>query len=292
MILSENLIFHGPHKRMNNLLKTFKKDNQVALNKNQYCFSYIVQFDKFGEKVLNDLLKEKNKKQKIIIGPLYNLDNLKSLSAKVKTNKQIKILAASKIAQSNLLKELDLDIAYDDTVVCPGGVISKKELLENAKISNRIDKCLIYFKKRNAKDLDYVKHCLDNRNIKYETFEYGKYKNKDLLEASKKYKFGIIIGTTESQGFGIQEILSCNLPVIVLNSNVNNFEGYTLNGTTVPYWSNDCGVIIDNLDEFNLIFDNFYKNLKKYQPHKLIQKYLTFEKSREKLFSLYGTIND
>ena len=109
-------------------------------------------------------------------------------------------------------------------------------------------------------------------------------KIKAYYKLQKICKFGIIIGSTESQGFGVQEILSCNLPVIVLNSNKNKFEGYTLRGTTVPYWSDDCGIVIENLNDFNKVFDSFYGNLTNYQPYKLIEKHLTFEKSREKIF--------
>ena len=277
---------------MNNLIKTFKDDKEVSYNKNHHNFSYIVQFDKFGEKILNELLEHNNSSQKIIVGPLYSLKNLQSLVAKKINNKQIRILAASDSAKSNLIHDFDLNIHPEDVVVCPGGVISNKDLLKNAGISDRTDECLIYFKKRSVEDLTFITNELRKKNIKYQIFEYGRYKNKSLLQASKNCKFGIIIGSTESQGFGVQEILSCNLPVIVLNSNKNKFEGYTLRGTTVPYWSDDCGIVIENLNDFNKVFDSFYSNLTNYQPYKLIEKHLTFEKSREKLLSLFKTIND
>ena len=69
---------------MNNLIKTFKDDKEVSYNKNHHNFSYIVQFDKFGEKILNELLDHNNSSQKIIVGPLYSLKNLQSLVAKNK----------------------------------------------------------------------------------------------------------------------------------------------------------------------------------------------------------------
>ena len=86
--------------------------------------------------------------------------------------------------------------------------------------------------------------------------------------------------------------MSCNLPLIVIDLKENKFEGYKLLGTTAPYWSDDCGVLVDNLDEFNIVFDNFYNDLNQYEPYKLVQEYLTFEKAREELLSLFETISD
>ena len=61
---------------MNNLLKTFRRDKHISYNKNEYSFSYIVQFDNFGQKVLKELLNSKNKNQKIIIPVIpYNDEN-------------------------------------------------------------------------------------------------------------------------------------------------------------------------------------------------------------------------
>ena len=39
--IKNNLIFSGPHKRMNNLVKTFKNDNRFSFNNLKYDCSYI-----------------------------------------------------------------------------------------------------------------------------------------------------------------------------------------------------------------------------------------------------------
>ena len=44
---------------MNNLVKTFKNDNRFSFNNLQYNWSYIVQFDSFGEKILKDIIMKK-----------------------------------------------------------------------------------------------------------------------------------------------------------------------------------------------------------------------------------------
>ena len=76
--IGNNLISNGPQKLINNLLLTFKDNKEVTFNDKKYKDSYVVQFDDFGEKIVNDLLA-KDKNTKIIIGPLYNFVQLKKI---------------------------------------------------------------------------------------------------------------------------------------------------------------------------------------------------------------------
>ena len=55
--------------------------------------------------------------------------------------------------------------------------------------------------KRSKSELEDIINFLQSKNLSFKIFEYGKYKNKDLLENAKKSKFGLILAGTESQGF-------------------------------------------------------------------------------------------
>ena len=44
------------------------------------------------------------------------------------------------------------------------------------------------------------------------------------MKASKEYNFGIIMSRPETQGFGIQEIMACNLPLIVWDQTTNDMN--------------------------------------------------------------------
>ena len=50
--INENLIFSGPQKRMNNLIKTFRNQKNISFNSNKFSNTYIVQFDEFGQTIL------------------------------------------------------------------------------------------------------------------------------------------------------------------------------------------------------------------------------------------------
>jgi len=286
MTISENLIQSGPHKRMNNLLKTFKGDDQISFNKIKYNNNYVVQYDQFGKSVVEKIIKSKTKNKKIFIGPLYNIQQDFEINQLITQYPYIKKIVASDIAKLNT-HEMDNNFDIKNALICPSGVISQKEVLKNLKISNREDKCLIYFKKRKTSDLEQLINFLKEKNQKYILFDYGLYDNSQLKKASKECNFGIIMSRPETQGFGIQEIMSCNLPILVWDQTINYYEHLELSGTTVTIWNEKCGKIVYELDELIKIFDSFKNNLNLYNPAQLVLEQLTFEKFNENLKLLF-----
>ena len=80
----------------------------------------------------------------------------------------------------------------------------------------KTDDCLIYFKRRKLEDLEYVLQVVKQKNLHYSMIKYGSYTEEDFLNALHKAKFCIWIGCHESQGFAVQEALSCNVPLLVI----------------------------------------------------------------------------
>jgi len=284
--INEKFITSGPQKRMNNLIKTFKDDLEISFNSIKYDNTYVVQYDDFGKSIAKKIIESENPKKKLIIGPLYNIEQDLEINDLTKKYSYIKKLVASDIAFKNV-KEMDNNMDINNVVICPSGVIPKKEVHDNLKISKRENKCLIYFKKRPKEDLEGVINFLKQNNQKYEIFEYGKYNNKKLIEASKTCNFGIIMSRPESQGFGIQEIMACNLPLIVWDQKTNYYEHLELSGTTVTVWNDNCGRVVLSLQEIINIFDDFKNNLEEYNPAEIILEKLTFEEFNINLKKLF-----
>ena len=145
---------------------------------------------------------------------MYDQESGKLLNKLTNEYSFIKKLVSSEITYSNQLAK-DPNFINVNTIICPSGVVSKSEVSKNLLIDKRINKCLVYFKKRPAEELKLVESFLNSKEIKYEIFEYGKYSNKKLKLSAKEFSFGITVSSTESQGFAIQEIMSCNLPLLV-----------------------------------------------------------------------------
>ena len=132
-------------------------------------------------------------------------------------------------------------------------------------------------KKKRFEELSELTYYLKTNQISYDVFEYGHYKNKILEKAAKSSEFGIVLGTTESQGFAIQSLLACNLPLIVVDKKVNHYGEFKLTGTTVPYWNKKCGVKVNNIDECKIKLLNFIAELKNYSPTDIVIENLTYE---------------
>tara|TARA_B100000925_G_C21997402_1_gene469603 strand:+ start:394 stop:1218 length:825 start_codon:yes stop_codon:yes gene_type:complete len=267
---------------MNNLIKTFKDDDRFIFNKYKFDLSYLVQFDEFGEKVLLNLINA-NKNAKILVGPLYNQKYDKKLSIYTNEFPNIKKVVASEIAFKNAVYEMGHDIDPKNVVIFPSGVIGSKELNLNKKNLKKEIDCLVYFKKRPKDHLNQVLELLNTNKHSYEVFEYGKYNNTDLKKTALNSRFGIFMSRPETQGFAAQELLSCNLPLLVWDQKKNIYDGKELSGTTITYWNQECGEIVDTFEELNLNFDSFQNRLSSFNPYRLIEQKLTFEVFKKNL---------
>ena len=149
----------------------------------------------------------------------------------------------------------------------------------------------IYFKRRNPTELTFIESFLKSKNINYKVFDYVKiYDENDYLSFLQKSKFGIILDAHESQGFAIQEALSCNVPLLVWNTKTMNQEygsRYTnIPCTTIPYWDERCGEFFYNINELEETFNLFISKLEIYKPREYILENLSVEKCSERFLEL------
>lgn len=145
----------------------------------------------------------------------------------------------------------------------------------------------IYYKRRNPNELQFIINYLNSNNIKFHLFNYtAGYKEHDYLNILQKSKYGIIVDAHESQGFAIEEALSCNVPLIVWNTKVMSQEyGSRYNNipcNTIPYWDSLCGEYFYEYHEFINTFELFINNLSSYNPRQYILNNLSTEICAEK----------
>lgn len=151
-------------------------------------------------------------------------------------------------------------------------------------------KIFVYHKNRSPQDLANVKCFLQDKGLIYEVFCYGSYNEADYLAYLKESKFGIWIDAHESQGFALQEALSCNVPLIVWSVNSMNQE-YNTNyadfpATTIPYWDSRCGEYFFDFEELKDTFQQFLSNLHIYKPREFILENLSIQICEEKFLLL------
>ena len=158
------------------------------------------------------------------------------------------------------------------------------------KITER-NKVFIYYKSRQPDELQIVCNFLHNKGINPKIFNYiTGYSENEYKEYLQESKFGIWLGRHESQGFALQEALSCDVPLLVWNVVSMNQE-YGSNyenipASTIPYWNNNCGEYFMNAEELPIKYDILIKNIEHYQPRQFIVDNLSIEKCSEKFINL------
>jgi hypothetical protein len=153
----------------------------------------------------------------------------------------------------------------------------------------------VYIKSRDPKELEYICGFLKNKNISYTIFSYSnRYTETEYLHFLQNAKYGIWIGRHESQGFALQEALSCNVPLLVWNvKSMNQEYGYSyadLPATTISYWDERCGEFFHSSEEIESMFELFLSKLETYQPRKFILENVSMDVCEQKLIEIINNI--
>jgi hypothetical protein len=137
----------------------------------------------------------------------------------------------------------------------------------------------VYYKNRSPNDINFVMSVLQHRGIGGKVFQYGKYTESEYLSYLQQSKYGIIVDAHESQGFAIEEALSCGVPLLVWSIKSMNQEycsSYPDNeATTIPYWDHRCGEVFYEGSEFESKLGVFLSKLDTYRPRDYIVEHLS-----------------
>lgn len=165
-------------------------------------------------------------------------------------------------------------------------VNTEKFIPLNIKTHLTRKKVFIYFKRRKSEELSFLKTFLHNKNIEFKVFDYVKrYDEEDYLKYLQESKYGIILDAHESQGFAIEEALSCDVPLLVWNvRSLNQEEGINypdIPATSIPYWDNRCGEYFYKEEEFEGKYKEFMNKLDTYKPREYVLENLCIDKCAE-----------
>lgn len=168
--------------------------------------------------------------------------------------------------------------------------IDKFKPIEN----NEKNEVFIYFKRRKPEELLFIENFFYKKNINYKIFDYvKKYKEEEYLKCLQNAKFGIIIDAHESQGFAIEEALSCDVPLLVWKVKyMSQEEGANypnIQCTNISYWDERCGEFFEEKEEFTETYNKFINKIETYKPREYILENLSPKKCGENFKKL---IND
>ena len=143
---------------------------------------------------------------------------------------------------------------YMNMVVLPFAVDVERFKPAGSKVYER--DCFIYFKARDPSHLEHVERLCSSKGLSYTVISYGSYNEEHYRDILNTSRFGIWIGCHESQGFGLQEALAMNVPLVVWDARsmfyemnggrkqYGHLEGrYKLESTSATTWDDTCGII-------------------------------------------------
>ena len=175
----------------------------------------------------------------------------------------------------------------------PFGVDTDKFV--NIKPISERNEVIVYFKHRNPFDLNIIENFLKNKKIPYHLFSYDqRYDEGNYLTCLQNAKYAIWVDAHESQGFAIQEALSCDVPLLVWNvTSMNQEHGSSysnLAATTTSYWDAKCGERFYQIGELDTIYRQFIDNIENYRPREFIVENLSVEACENKLIETIESI--
>jgi hypothetical protein len=226
---------------------------------------------------------------KFIFGPQFSVFPEDSLN----------IIKGSKTAY-NLLSDWVIDIwklfpvcNNLNLVALPFGVDTEK-FIDTKSIIER-NKIMVYFKHRNPLDLYFIENFLKYKGLEYSVFSYDKkYNESDYIEYLQNSKFCIWVDAHESQGFALEEALSCNVPLLVWNIISMNQEygsNYSnLKATTASYWDNKCGELFYDINNFEFTYNKFIENIESYRPREFILEKLSIDVCENRLIEFINNM--
>ncbi len=227
----------------------------------------------------------------IVAGPnIYTLP--KEIPSELATDKLIWLHPASWV-ESFWRKSGRGDIS---SAVWPVGVDTNKF---SPKQTVKKDLILVYNKQRPDADIEAICKALENRQEKYRVIRYGKYRESDYLAYLEQAKAIIWVGRSESQGIGLLEALSANVPALIWDvTNFGQWEGagheifspeqlaFT-EATAVPYFDSSCGLIFKQKNELESSLTIFLNTLPTFSPRQYILNNLSLSKQAQAFMDIY-----
>jgi hypothetical protein len=228
---------------------------------------------------------------KFIFGPHFSVFPNKNQIDLISGNKNVIYIQPSEWAKNAWVNNLICnELRFE---ILPFGVDTDN--FNQIKSITERNKVFIYFKRRQPDELNFVIQFLNSRGITAKLFDYvNRYHEHEYIDYLHDSKFGIWLDAHESQGFALEEALSCNVPLLVwdvvsMNQEYrSNYEN--IPATTIPYWDERCGESFTNINDFELTFNKFINNLSNYKPREYILENLSIEVCNKRFIEVANKI--
>jgi hypothetical protein len=138
-----------------------------------------------------------------------------------------------------------------------------------------------------------IREHLANRGLRAEYLRYGNYHHSLFAALLSRSKSMIFLCEHETQGLAYQEALASNVPILAWDPGTwRDPQRITLNlgkvpTSSVPYFSDACGVRFRNLEEFFPAFERFWTRLDSFRPRSFVETNLSLSHSAQLYMGYY-----
>jgi len=158
------------------------------------------------------------------------------------------------------------------------------EQFQPRNVQKNLD-CIVYIKHRNPTFVEEAIKIIVKSGVSFEPIYYASYQESHYMSLLDRANFMICLDANESQGFALQEAMSCDVPLLVcdVKSMYEEFYGdiqphahlkpKKLHATSVPYWSEECGVRIFDLEDLPMAIETM--KTKEFHPRQYIVETLS-----------------
>jgi hypothetical protein len=192
----------------------------------------------------------------------------------------------------NYLEKIDKFIVYDRKRDEKGNVIKNNIIIDNYNSWFEENENLKYLNQssvynqpihQNNNIISLFSNIFENSILNYEN-------DNDYINNLQNSKYCIWIDAHESQGFAIEEALSCNVPLLVWNTSVMSQE-HGSNYPNIPcssiaYWDERCGLYFYKVEEFETSYNEFINKIETFSPRAYIMENLSPQKCGERFIEL------
>jgi hypothetical protein len=277
------------HTKNNNALLNYKNINFYIINHTNIDSIDLTQFNcVYSPSQPIDVKKYPN--TKFIFGPHFSVLPENNIISIVNNKNVVYVQPSTWVV--NLWKRFPI-CQHIRIESLPFGVDTLK--FNEIKHINHRSKVFLYFKRRDPNELNSIINFLKTKNIHPKIFSYAnKYDENEYINYLHDAKFGFWLDAHESQGFALEEALSCNVPLLVWNvTSLNQEHGSNYPNapaTTIPYWDERCGEYFTDIHQLETTFNKFITNLTEYKPREYILENISMEKCEEKIINLINNV--
>jgi len=231
--------------------------------------------------------KEKGHIEKLVAGP--NLVLVPEDHGRIITNQLIDIVLTPSLFVSEIYRFLAPELS-DRLLEWAVGV---DEVYWNPGTSSNAFDFLIFNKTSNIEEqfyqIDDIVNVLDRMNLTYYILDYGQFTQNEYKQALQTSQAMIYIGAAESQGISLFEAWSCNVPTLVRECNVHQYQEFQFHVSSAPYLTDMCGMFYEDKD-FKSSLDIFLQRILAFKPREFVLRNFTLERTAESFLRIFDRI--